>query len=157
MRQAVVRVGWLALVFAMACKGSAPPPSGTGGARVTSPCSGSTCTIMLKQTGSTCTVEPALLSIPTDTTVIWQTAVSAQTARVVFTPKAPPSIMFQNGPPGSINRGASYNAGKATGASGDNYTYTVRFAGPMNQNVCPPIDPEICIKPGGIEPDTNCE
>ena len=157
MRQTSAWVGCLALVSAMACTGSAPPATETAGPPRTSPCVGTTCTIILKQVGTTCTVEPATLGIPTDTRVIWTTAVSAQTARVVFTPKSPPSIAFQNGPPSSINRGASYNAGKATGADGDSYQYNVRFAGPMGQNVCPVIDPEICIKPGTFEPDDTCE
>src|SRR5687768_6349321 len=126
MRQATAWVGCLVLVSAVACR-SAPGPGGTDETRL-AVCSGTTCTITLRQVGTTCTVEPADLPIATDTTVIWDTQVSALTARVVITPKGPPSIVFQNGPPSSINRGASYNAGKATGAAGDSYTYNVRFA-----------------------------
>lgn len=158
-----VSVGCLVLVCSMACRGSAPAPnqtdetSGTGEARSTSPCSGPACTVMLNQTGTSCSVDPPTLAIDSGTTVIWDTQVSGQTAAVVITPKGPGSISFQNGPPGRIDRGRNFNAGRATGAAGASYTYAARFVGPGNQDVCPPIDPVICIKGGVNAVQDTCE
>ena len=153
-----VWVGCLVLVCSLACRGSAPAPSGTSGtveARLTSPCSGTTCTITFNQAGTSCSVDPPSLAVASGDTVIFATQVSAQTAAVVITPKAASSISFQNGPPGRINRGSRHDSGMATGSARATYTYAVRFAGPSNQNVCPPIDPVICIKPGGVEPGSG--
>lgn len=156
MRQAWV--GCLVLVGSMACRGSAPAPSGTEEARTTSPCSGTTCTVMLKEAGGSCSVDPPRLAIDSGTTVVWTTQVSAQTVAVVLTPKAPSTISFQNGAPGRIDRGRSFDAGRATGAAGNNYTYNARFVGPGNEDRCPLVDPVICIKPSPVDPvQDTCE
>lgn len=153
MRQASVWVGCLVLVSAMACRGSAPAPSGTSEAPSTSPCSGTTCTILLKEAGGSCRVDPPQLAINSGDTVIFATQVSAQTAAVVITPKKASTITFRHGPPSRIDRGRRHDSGAATGATGATYEYAARFVGPGGGNVCPLIDPVICIKPGGVGPE----
>jgi hypothetical protein len=112
--------------------------------------------VVFNEVAGACNVSPPSLAIHSDYTVTFVTQVTGQTAAVVVTPKGANGINFQNGAPGRIDRGRQHASGRATGPDGAEYTYAARFVNGSNGNVCAPIDPVICIKPGGDFTDT-CE
>lgn len=155
MRKAFAWLGCLAPMVLMGCATSATS-TGARPKTVVGGCAGTVCTVVFNEAASTCSVDPPSLAIHSDYTVTFLTQVSGQTAAVVVSPKAANGINFQNGPPGRIDRGRQHDSGRATGPDGAEYTYAARFVNGSNGNVCRPIDPVICIKPGGDFTDT-CE
>ena len=161
MRNASAWFGCLAMIILVGCAttastGTSTEDTAAGAKMLTGGCAGTACTVILNEAGGSCSVDPPSLAIDSGYTVTFVAAVSSQTAAVIITPKAASGISFAGGPPGRINRGGRHNSGAATGSPGAQYTYNARFVKTGGQNVCPVIDPEICIKPGTLEPDDNC-